>query len=81
LPKALAALLDANRNAPHLSEREVEVLKLVARGLANKQIAYALNIAETTARNHVKNILHKLGVQDRTLAATVGIQRGFIQLQ
>jgi DNA-binding NarL/FixJ family response regulator len=43
LPEALAAALDANRNAPQLSEREVEVLELVARGLANKQIAYALS--------------------------------------
>ena len=80
LPEALAAALDANRNAPQLSEREIEVLELVARGLANKQIAYALNIAETTAKNHVKNILHKLGVQDRTQAATAAIQRGIIHL-
>jgi two-component system NarL family response regulator len=80
LPEALAATLDANRNAPQLSEREIEVLQLVARGLANKQIAYALNIAETTAKNHVKNILHKLGVQDRTQAATAAIQRGIIHL-
>ena len=81
LPKALAAAVDANRNAPQLSEREVEVLELVARGLANKEIAYALNIAETTARNHVKNILHKLGVLDRTLATTAALQRGIIHLQ
>jgi two-component system, NarL family, response regulator len=80
LPEALAAALEANRNAAQLSEREVEVLGLVARGLANKQIAYALNIAETTARNHVKNILQKLGVHDRTLAATAAIQRGIIHL-
>ena len=80
LPEALAAALDANRNAPQLSEREIEVLELVARGLANKQIAHALNIAETTAKNHVKNILHKLGVQDRTQAATAAIQRGIIHL-
>jgi two-component system NarL family response regulator len=81
LPEALAAALDANRNVAQLSEREIEVLELVAGGLANKQIAYALNIAETTARNHVKNILHKLGVHDRTLAATAAIQRGIIHLQ
>jgi two-component system NarL family response regulator len=81
LPEALAAALEANRDAPQLSEREIEVLDLVARGLANKQIAYALNIAETTAKNHVKHILHKLGVQDRTQAATAGIQRGIIHLK
>jgi two-component system NarL family response regulator len=80
LPQALAAALEARSDTPVLSEREIEVLELVARGLANKQIAYALNIAETTAKNHVKNILHKLGVQDRTQAATAAIQRGFIHL-
>ena len=49
-------------------------------GLANKQIAYTLNIAEYTVKNHVKNILDKLAVQDRTQAATVAIQRGIIHL-
>jgi two-component system, NarL family, response regulator len=81
LPEALAAALDAKRNAPQLSEREIEVLELVARGLANKQIAHALKIAEATAKNHVQNILHKLGVQDRTQAATAAFQRGIIHLQ
>src|ERR1039457_3199724 len=81
LPEALAAALDVNRNAPQLSEREIEVLKLVARGLANKQIAHSLSIAETTAKIHVKNILHKLGVQDRTQATTAAIQRGIIHLK
>lgn len=80
LPQALAAALEAQSDSPQLSEREIEVLELVARGLANKQIAYTLNIAETTAKNHVKNILHKLGVQDRTHAATAAIQRGIIHL-
>jgi two-component system NarL family response regulator len=81
LPEALAAALDASRNNPQLSGREIEVLELLARGLANKQIAHALSIAETTAKNHVKNILHKLRVQDRTQAATAAIQRGIIHLQ
>ena len=72
--------MEAQSDAPTLSEREIEVLELVANGLANKQIAYVLNIAETTAKNHVKNILHKLGVHDRTHAATAAIQRGIIHL-
>jgi len=80
LPEALAATLAAQGGSPPLSEREIEVLELVARGFANKQIAYALSIAEATAKNHVKNILHKLGVQDRTRAATAAIQRGIIHL-
>jgi two-component system, NarL family, response regulator len=80
LPDALAAALVAGDAGPHLSEREVEVLRLVARGLLNKQIAHSLGIAEATAKNHVKNILHKLNAQDRTQAATVAIQRGIIHL-
>ena len=80
LPEALAAALHAQDDSQQLSEREVQVLELVARGFANKQIAHALDIAETTAKNHVKNILHKLGVNDRTEAATTAIQRGIICL-
>ncbi len=80
LPKEIAAALAAQQSLPHLSEREIEVLELIVRGQANKQIAYSLNIAEATAKNHVKNILAKLGVQDRTQAATVAIQRGIVHL-
>jgi two-component system NarL family response regulator len=67
-------------SAPQLSEREVEVLELIALGLPNKQIAFRLSIAEATAKNHVKNILAKLSVQDRTEAATEAIRRGIIHL-
>jgi DNA-binding NarL/FixJ family response regulator len=63
-----------------LSAREIQVLELIVQGLANKQIAYSLGIAEHTVKNHVKNILSKLGVQDRTQAATAAIQRGIIHL-
>jgi two-component system, NarL family, response regulator len=80
LPPALAAAVEAQRRSPLLSKREVEVLELVARGLSNKQISYALDINETTAKNHVQHILHKLGAQDRTQAATAAIQRGIIHL-
>lgn len=80
LPPALAALMAMQTPGSPLSAREVEVLELIARGLANKQIAWRLNIAEATAKNHVKNVLGKLGVQDRTQAATVAIQRGIIHL-
>ena len=80
LPAAVAAALAAQMPRPDLSAREVQVLELIVRGLANKQIAYALSIAEHTVKNHVTNILSKLGVQDRTQAATVAIQRGIIHL-
>ena len=80
LPKDIAAVVAAQEFQRHLSEREVEVLELIVQGHANKQIAYSLNIAEATAKNHVKSILAKLGVQDRTQAATAAIQRGIVHL-
>ena len=80
LPPAVAASLAAQLPRPELSAREVQVLGLIVRGMANKQIAFSLSIAEHTVKNHVKNILSKLGVQDRTQAATAAIQRGIIHL-
>jgi DNA-binding NarL/FixJ family response regulator len=69
-----------NRPAAQLSAREIEVLELMVQGLANKQIAHHLGVAETTAKNHVKSILGKLNVRDRTQAATAAIQRGIVTL-
>jgi two-component system NarL family response regulator len=80
LPPTVAAALAAQIPRPDLSAREVQVLELIVQGLANKQIGYTLTIAEHTVKNHVKNILSKLGVQDRTQAATAAIQRGIIHL-
>jgi len=80
LPPAVAAALAAQVPRPDLSGREIQVLELIVRGFANKQIAYTLNIAEHTVKNHVKSILDKLDVQDRTQAATAAIQRGIVHL-
>jgi two-component system NarL family response regulator len=80
LPAGIAAALAAQMPRPDLSARELQVLELVVQGLLNKQIAHALNISEYTVKNHVKNILEKLEVEDRTQAATVPIQRGIIHL-
>jgi DNA-binding NarL/FixJ family response regulator len=63
-----------------LSSREIEVLRMVAKGLGNKEIASALNIAEVTVKLHVSHVLEKLSVKDRTQAATVALQRGIISL-
>jgi DNA-binding NarL/FixJ family response regulator len=80
LPAGIAAALAAQMPRPDLSARELQVLELVVQGLLNKQIAHALNISEYTVKNHVKNILEKLEVEDRTQAAIVSIQRGIIHL-
>jgi len=71
-PKAARVLLDAQRvlrPAQELSSREVEVLRLVATGLANKQIARRLGISERTVKAHLTNVFQRLGVSDRTQAA------------
>lgn len=75
-----AALVNSQLPPSRLSTREIQVLQLVVGGLSNKQIAYELNIADTTAKNHVKNILSKLQVRDRTQAVTAAIQRGIVTL-
>jgi two-component system NarL family response regulator len=64
-----------------LTSREVEVLRMVAKGLGNKEIAGTLNIAEVTVKLHVSHVLEKLNVKDRTQAATVALQRGIIALE
>lgn len=64
-----------------LSEREITVLKLVAEGKTNKEIANALELSEKTVKNHVRNIFHKLQVYDRTQAAILAIRKGLIELE
>jgi DNA-binding NarL/FixJ family response regulator len=63
-----------------LSDREVEVLRLIAMGNSNKRIGARLLITEETVKGHVRSILAKLGAQDRTHAVTLGLTRGIIQL-
>jgi DNA-binding NarL/FixJ family response regulator len=62
-----------------LTPAEVEVLRLIAAGNANKQIAAQLSITEETVKGRVKNILAKLGANDRTHAAMIGVKRGIIE--
>jgi len=63
-----------------LTSRELEVLRMVAKGWGNKEIASALSIAEITVKLHVSHVLEKLNVKDRTEAATAAVQRGIISL-
>jgi DNA-binding NarL/FixJ family response regulator len=62
-----------------LTQAEIDVLRLIAAGCANKQIAERLSITEDTVKGRVKNILSKLGASDRTHAAMIGVKRGIIQ--
>ena len=58
----------------------MEVLHLIARGLANKQIAAELTVGETTVKSHVAHILEKLGAPDRTRAVTLAMERGLLRM-
>jgi NarL family two-component system response regulator LiaR len=66
---------------PHLTEREIEVIKSLARGMSNKQIAQSLRISEKTVRNHASNIYKKLHIYDRTQAVIYAVRRGLVDLE
>jgi two-component system NarL family response regulator len=70
----------ASRTEHDLTEREITVLRLVADGKTNKEIANDLDLSEKTVKNHVRNIFHKLQVYDRTQAAILAIRKGLIEL-
>ncbi|MBM3153899.1 MAG: response regulator transcription factor [Chloroflexi bacterium] len=81
--KVLDRLTELSRRAPsgdELSERELEVLQLMAKGAANKEIGAALHISQSTVKTHISNIFQKLGVNDRTGAVTEALKRGIISL-
>lgn len=83
LAPAVAARLMGQIRAPaeeKLSEREIEVLQLVAEGSSNREIAKCLHISQATVKSHLINIFGKLGVSDRTAAVTSALQRGFLRL-
>lgn len=80
VPPNIAQRLLETMGRKELSQRELEVLTLVAMGLSNKEIARNLYISDKTARNHVVSCLTKLGANDRTEAATTAIRRGLIRI-
>lgn len=80
IPPEIAAELADHAMDDLLTEREIDVLKLIAAGNSNKQIADQLTIGEATVKSHVTNILSKLGANDRAHAVTIGLKRGIIEL-
>jgi DNA-binding NarL/FixJ family response regulator len=80
IPPEIAAELADHASDDALTEREIDVLRLIGAGNANKQIADQLSIGEATVKSHVSNILSKLGANDRSHAVTIGLKRGIIQL-
>jgi DNA-binding NarL/FixJ family response regulator len=80
IPPDVAAELAEHATDDALTDREIEVLRLIAGGNANKQIADQLSISEATVKSRVTNILSKLAANDRAHAVTIGLKRGIIQL-
>jgi two-component system NarL family response regulator len=81
IPPNIAEVLAARAAQPSLSAREVEVVRLIAQGLRNKEIATALHITEETAKVHVRRVFAKLNVNDRTAAVRIAMRRGIIHLE
>ncbi|UBF24323.1 response regulator transcription factor [Kovacikia minuta CCNUW1] len=80
IPPHVGAKLAQRMTMPELSGRELEVLRLMAQGKNNSQIGTELNIAESTVRFHINNILSKLGVSDRTQAVITAVKQGIVNL-
>jgi DNA-binding NarL/FixJ family response regulator len=80
MPPDVAMELAEHATDESLSSREIEVLRLISGGNANKEIAAQLSITEETVKGHIKNILAKLSANDRTHAVTIGLKRGIIDL-
>src|SRR6202050_3082663 len=80
LPPEIAAEIAEHATHDRLTPREIDVLRLIAGGNANKEIAAQLSLTEETVKGHVKNILAKLDANDRTHAVTIGLKRGVIEI-
>jgi DNA-binding NarL/FixJ family response regulator len=80
IPTEVAARLAEHLGDDDLTTRELEVLRLIRDGYRNKQIADQLAIAETTVNFHIKNLVDKLGANDRTHAVTIAVRRGLLQI-
>lgn len=80
VPANVAGILSEHFGEEQLTAAEQNILKLIVNGLSNKEIAQNLEITENTVKTHVKNILSKLAVGDRTSAATTAIKRGMVRI-
>jgi DNA-binding NarL/FixJ family response regulator len=81
IPAAIAEKLAERMGAEELTPRELDVLEQIVRGKSNKEIGVELDVSEATVKTHINSLLGKLGVTDRTQAATAAIQRGIVPLE
>jgi len=80
IPPEIAIEMAEHHSDDALTEREIQVLRAVAAGNANKMVAQRLDVSEETVKAHMKNILSKLGANDRTHAVTIALKRGIIEV-
>lgn len=80
IPDEIAQILNDNLGSEDLTRAEGNVLRMIVGGMSNKEIAFALDVSENTVKTHVKNIFDKIGVSDRTSAATTAIKRGLVRV-
>ena len=81
IPTVVAERLAERMSGSELTARELDVLRLIVQGRSNREIAGGLHISEATVKTHINNLLSKLGVSDRTQAATTALQRGLVHLE
>jgi DNA-binding NarL/FixJ family response regulator len=79
IPADVAAILSEHVGSEELTPSESNILRMIVGGMSNKEIAFALDISENTVKTHTRNIFDKLGVSDRTSAATTAIKRGLVR--
>jgi DNA-binding NarL/FixJ family response regulator len=80
IPSDIAAILSENLGREELTPAELNVLRMIVGGMSNKEIAFTLDVSENTVKSHVQNIFGKIGVSDRTSAATTAIKRGLVRV-
>jgi DNA-binding NarL/FixJ family response regulator len=80
IPDDIAQILTEHLGQEDLTPSEANVLRMIVGGMSNKEIAFALDVSENTVKTHVKNIFDKIGVSDRTSAATTAIKRGLVRV-
>lgn len=80
IPNEIAQILTENLGKEDLTPTEQNVLRMIVGGMSNKEIAFAMDVTENTVKSHVQNIFGKIGVSDRTSAATTAIKRGLVRV-
>jgi len=80
IPDEIARVLSENLGQEELTPAESNVLRMIVGGMSNKEIGFALDVSENTVKSHVQNIFGKIGVSDRTSAATTAIRRGLVRV-